>query len=129
MTKCKNKGIIVKNDEIVDVSLKENGCIGSVLSENNKYVADFFIDCSGFKRILINKSLGVEWISYSDKLLMNNAITWQEKNEGDISNYTLCHAKNNGWMWRIPTQEKNAYGYIFAIDFVVLKMQKRSRSC
>lgn len=125
MTKCKNKGIIVKNDEIVDVSLKENGCIGSVLSENNKYVADFFIDCSGFKRILINKSLGVEWISYSDKLLMNNAITWQEKNEGDISNYTLCHAKNNGWMWRIPTQEKNAYGYIFCDRFCSIEDAKK----
>ena len=53
--KCIERNITITDDEIVDVKLKEDGSIKEVLSKDNTYNADFYIDCTGFKKLLIKR--------------------------------------------------------------------------
>ena len=71
----KQRDIEIIDDIIEDVKLSHKG-ISTIHSKDKKYEADFFIDCTGFKRILINK-LGAKWVSYKKYLKVNSAITFQ----------------------------------------------------
>ena len=106
--KCKEKGIVITTDEIEEVSIENN----KITKLNNKYEADFFIDCSGFKRILISK-LGAKWISYQEYLPCNEAIAFQTPDTEEYNSYTLSQAMKYGWMWRIPVWGRWGNGYVF----------------
>ena len=72
---CKIKSIPIIDDEITDVLLDTNGNIQSVKGEKSLYTYDFYIDCTGFKKLLISK-LGGVWQSYSKYLKMKSAIVF-----------------------------------------------------
>jgi tryptophan 6-halogenase len=115
-------GVKYTNGEIIQLNLdKENGNLRSVnIKENSEKIeADFWIDCSGFARIL-SKNIGVEWVSYAKYLPVNNAIPYLHQYEKDenILAETLAWAQPNGWMWQIPTQERYGCGYVYSDMFV-----------
>jgi tryptophan halogenase len=86
---------------------------------NETIVADFWIDASGFNKILINP-MGGDWESYSEHLLCDRAMPYlhpYEENE-QIRPQTLAWAMPNGWMWQIPTQERYGCGYVYSSKFV-----------
>ena len=65
--KCEERGIEVVVDDLTGVTLdEETGDIRSLISENWEHFADFFIDCSGFAKLLMNKTYGIKWKSYSE---------------------------------------------------------------
>ena len=76
-------GINVFDDDIVEVQLDETGFIDFIVGEKSKYKSDFYIDATGFNRILMNK-LDVKWKSFSKYLKLNSAITFPT---GDEDNY------------------------------------------
>lgn len=80
---------------------------------------DFYIDCSGFRRVLIGGALGAKWISYSRNLPVNRAMPfWLELDENaEIPPYTLAWAQRSGWMWQIPTQSRMGCGYAYSDEF------------
>lgn len=106
--------------EVVDVNVNDEGIITSVLLNDGRTIfADFFIDCSGFKRIFTDK-LGISWISYKKHLPVNTAMPFllqYEENEV-IDPVTTAWAQSSGWMWQIPTQERYGCGYVFCDDFI-----------
>lgn len=117
--KCKERNIIIKDCFIQNVNLDSSGNINSLTtSENKNIIGDFFIDCSGFKRILSSK-LGVKWISYKEYLPVNHAITLSTdlNLEKGIEPYTTSTALKNGWAWRIPTQTQYGNGYVFSDEY------------
>jgi tryptophan 6-halogenase len=98
----------------------QNGELQKVkLSDGTEIESDFWIDCTGFNRVLIN-SVGYEWVSYSDYLPVNSALVYtHEINENEIIKpSTLAWAMPNGWMWQIPTQERYGCGYCYSDKFV-----------
>ena len=100
--------------KIVDVILSETGDITSVKTENNLTIeADFFIDCSGLRRILMSK-LDVDWHSYRKNLPVNAALPFQLPLDKDYKQLTTAHALKNGWMWKIPTAERFGCGYVYS---------------
>ena len=107
----KGLGIEVYDDEIVDVNLNEDGYIESVKG-TNQYFYDFFIDSTGFRRILMNK-LGAKWTSFSPYLKMNSAVVFQTPDEENYNFWTLARAMDHGWMFRIPVWGRYGNGYIF----------------
>lgn len=122
------KKVAIKNGvkhqigEINQISLnKDTGFLKSVnvKESSDKIEADFWIDCSGFSRIL-NKNMGIDWVSYSKYLPTNNAMPYlhQYQKDEDIWGETLAWAQNNGWMWQIPTQERYGCGYVYSDMFV-----------
>jgi flavin-dependent dehydrogenase len=99
-------------DTISNVVIGENGNIEKIIGDSKEYYSDFFIDATGFKRILINK-LGAEWVSYKEYLKMNSAITFQTQDEDNYNIWTLSKAMDNGWMFRIPVYGRHGNGYIY----------------
>lgn len=115
---CIERGIILLEDNIVDFSVDaETGRIISVKGSQD-YAADFFIDCSGFSRLLVNKKLGVKWKSYSEYLPLNSAIAFATEEMDEYNVYTKSTARDYGWSWKIPTQDRTGNGYVFCDRFI-----------
>ncbi len=111
------KGCNVFDDEITDVVVSDWHGIDHIRSKKEKYKYDFYIDCTGFARLLISK-LGAEWKSYSQYLKMKEAIVFPTPEMDEIPVWTLAKAMNAGWMFRIPTQGRTGNGYIFDSDYI-----------
>lgn len=110
------------DSEIKDIQLNiENGNIESVTtSQNEKVEADFWIDATGFSRILMNKLGNTEWISFNKYLLCDSAIAFPTESDpnGQIRPYTRARAASSGWVWEIPTQERRGNGYVFSSNHI-----------
>jgi len=114
---CEERGVRVVDDIVTDVTLDETGHVTTLVGEKETYKGGFFVDASGFKR-LISTKLGAEWIDCSDKLPMNSAIAFPTGYKEDIPSHTEARALSSGWMWRIPTQQRFGNGYVFCDDFI-----------
>ena len=116
---CATENVKHIDSEVTEVILKENGFIKSVKLANQQEIeSDFFIDASGFQRVLISK-LGHKWKSYSKHLPVNAAMPFlmpYEENE-TIEPVTEALAQKAGWVWNIPTQNRRGYGYVFSDEF------------
>lgn len=119
------KKICIKNnvkhiDTVVcDVHIRENGLIKSVQCVDGSIVeGDFFIDCSGFNRVLMNK-LDAKWCSFQKNLPVNTGMPFQLKySENETPEpYTTAWAQSAGWMWQIPLLERKGCGYVFCDAF------------
>lgn len=115
--KARSLGIGIIDDEILDVTLNDNGEIDSVIGEYNKYNYDFYIDSTGFKRILISK-LGAKWQSYGKFLKANAAIAFQTADTANYNIWTLAKAMDSGWLFRLPVWGRWGNGYIFNSDYI-----------
>ena len=117
-----NMGIRVVDDEIIDVSVEPSGNILSVIGEKDSYEADFFIDATGFKKLLISK-IGYEWKSFRDFLKMKSAVGFPTENK-NYNMYTTAKALDYGWMFNIPVWERQGNGYIFDSDYISMDQAK-----
>ena len=90
-----------------------------LLDEDRSLDVDFVIDCTGFRRALIGKEMGAQWVSYADKLPVNRAMPfWIDLKEGEeINPFTLAWAREAGWMWSIPTRSRYGCGYVYSDRF------------
>lgn len=124
LNKCLKIGINVYVDTILDININENGNIKNLKSNSKNYNYDFYIDSTGFKKILISK-LGAKWISYKDHLPMNEAIAFPTEDTDEYTPYTLSRAMSSGWMWRIPTIGRWGNGYVFNNNYINAEQAKK----
>jgi len=103
------RGVKIISEEITDI--KKDGDM--IKSLNNKYEADYFIDCSGFKSILSNS----EWYSYDDMLVNDRALVFQRDLGNSIRPYTTATTMNNGWLWEIDHNHKSTCGYVYSSKY------------
>jgi len=113
----RDRGINIIDDEIKEVFLKEDGSIGELLGDKSKYLYDFYIDSTGFKRILISK-LGARWVSYGKYLKMKSAIAFPTEDRDEYNMWTVSQAMDYGWMFTIPVWGRHGNGYIFDSDYI-----------
>jgi len=90
--------------------------------------ADLFIDCTGFKSMLLEGWMGSEFRSF-DKYLANDS-AWAcripyEDREKEMHNITDCHALGNGWVWNIPLWNRIGTGYCYSSKFTTDEEAKR----
>lgn len=100
----------------------ENGFIESIgLQDGHTITGDFFIDASGFRRVLMGKLVDStkDFISYRKYVPCDSAAVFPTpaSEDGEIRPYTRARAMPHGWMWEIPTQTRRGNGYVFASDF------------
>jgi len=113
------RGVRRTEGRVVEVSQREDGFIDSVtLAAGARIAADFFIDCTGFRALLIGKTLGVENIDWSNYLPCDRAIACKTENKGPLFPYTRATAQPAGWSWRIPLQQRVGQGYVYSSRFV-----------
>ena len=108
------------DSEVIQVNLNlENGFIKNVVLSNGETIeGDFFIDCSGFNKVLMNQ-LSTKWISYQKNLPLNTGLPFSlTYKEGEMPlPYTNAWAQKNGWMWQIPLMDRQGCGYVFCDAF------------
>lgn len=118
--KCIGRDIHIVNGTVQDVTLNEDGSVKGLVFDNGvELEGDFFIDSSGFKRVIANK-LGVKWIPATQFLPMNKAITFptEHAHQDSYEPYTTATSLSAGWSWKIPTQERYGNGYVFSDKFI-----------
>jgi len=105
----------------------QSGNLTSVLMETGyRYQADFWFDCSGFKRLIVGQLYKTPWISYKDKLTVNSAIPFfLPQSETELKPYTRAIAMKYGWMWQIPLQNRWGCGYIFDDNYIDYEKAKQ----
>jgi flavin-dependent dehydrogenase len=106
---------------VVDVSGNEDGIDYLRLDNGLDLHADLFIDCSGFKSMLLGGFMKEEFVSTRD-LLPNNAafaapVEYTDKNK-EMQTFTNATALGNGWVWNTPLWSRIGTGYVFNTDFI-----------
>jgi tryptophan halogenase len=102
--------------KIVDVVLNpENGFIEGVsLEGGEKYSADLFVDCSGFRALLIEGALKAGFIDWTHWLPCDRAVAAPCEHGDAIRPYTQATARDVGWQWRIPLQHRVGNGHVYS---------------
>ena len=78
---------------------------------------DFFIDCSGFRAELIQKTLKVPFISFQNNLFNDAAIVLPTDRNKELNSQTISTALKYGWAWDIPLQNRTGNGYVYCSSF------------
>ncbi|MGF6272057.1 tryptophan halogenase [Massilia sp. UYP11] len=102
--------------KIVDVTTSAlTGHIRSLTLDSGADIeGDLFIDCTGFRALLIGQALGVEYQDWSQWLFNDSAAALQTASSGDAVPYTRSIAHGFGWQWRIPLQHRVGNGMVFS---------------
>ena len=97
----------------------EDGFIESVELDSGEAIeGDLFIDCSGFRSLLLDQALNVGYEDWSQWLFCDSAVVAQTKNVGAPSPYTKVSARDAGWQWRIPLRSRTGNGHVYSSRFI-----------
>lgn len=97
----------------------ETGNIESLVLEGGRRInGDLFIDCTGFRALLMQKTLGVGFEDWSHWLPCNSAVPLQTEATGPAMPYTRSIAHEAGWQWRIPLQNRVGNGLVYSSHFM-----------
>ncbi len=89
-----------------------------VLKSGARIAGDFFIDCSGFRAVLLGGTLGVPWQDWTHWLPCDRALAVPCARVEPLTPYTRVTARSAGWCWRIPLQHRTGNGYVFSSRFI-----------
>lgn len=91
----------------------------AVLEDDTKIAGDLFIDCSGFRSIIVDKMLGAKFIDYKDKLIVDSAVVTPKgyyNKEEEMNPFTTITAVPQGWIFRVPIFNRTGNGLVFSSD-------------
>jgi tryptophan halogenase len=112
------RGVRRIEGEVIDVRLKSDGDDGFVdllaLKSGQTIGADLFIDCSGFRGLLIESALKTGYEDWSRWLPCDRAVAVPSERTGPATPYTRSTARDAGWQWRIPLQHRTGNGYVYS---------------
>jgi hypothetical protein len=108
-------------DQVENVELADDGSIKAIKTRQGKTLTgDLFIDCSGFRGLLINKALKEPFLDMSDYLMNNSAVASAVEHDDEkngVEPYTSAIAMNAGWCWKIPMLGRFGSGYVYCDKF------------
>jgi tryptophan halogenase len=90
---------------------------GLLLKSGELVTGELFIDCSGFRSLLLGKTLGVGWQDWTHWLPCDRAFAVPSRRVDPMTPYTRATAREAGWSWRIPLQHRTGNGYVFSSRF------------
>ncbi len=114
------RGVIRTEGKVVSTQLNiNNGFIDAVILENGERIeGDLFIDCSGFRGLLIEQALHTGYEDWTHWLPCDRAIAVPCESAGDPTPYTRSTAHTAGWQWRIPLQHRIGNGHVFCSKYM-----------
>lgn len=117
---AEKRGVVRREGRIVDVRQSpESGNIEAVtLSDGAELRGDFFIDCSGFRGLLIEGVYKAGFEDWSHWLPNNRAVAVPAEKMAEPAPFTLARAREAGWQWRIPLQHRTGNGYVYCDAYV-----------
>ena len=115
---CQKRGVVRVEATVKNVTVDDKNFIQSLTLENDTvHNSDFFIDCTGFKGLLIQETMKVAYEDWSHYLPCNRAVTVQTEQVDNPLPYTIATAREEGWSWKIPLQNRMGNGYVFSSQF------------
>ncbi len=117
---AEQRGVERIEGRVLDVELRgEDGFITALKLDGERRVeGDFFIDCSGFRGLLIGQALGVGYEDWSHWLPCDRALAAPCAGAEEITPNTRSTARTAGWQWRIPLQHRVGNGYVYSSGFI-----------
>lgn len=119
---CIPNGVKFYEGELKQVKLNDLGFITDLkLWDGQKFKADLYIDCSGFKGALIESVMGEPFISFSDSLFCDKAIAapipYKDK-KTEMEPYSRLYTMNSGWLWKTPIYDRIGSGYVYSSNHI-----------
>jgi tryptophan halogenase len=117
---AEQRGVERTEGRVVDVDCdSESGDILSVKLDSGEAVeADLFVDCSGFKGLLIEDALHTGYEDWTHWLPCDRAVAVQCQGNGPLLPFTRATAESCGWRWSIPLQHRVGNGYVYSSRFI-----------
>jgi hypothetical protein len=114
-------GVVHVEDEMTEPVLDQRGFITALKTKSGRTLeGDLFVDCSGFRSLLINKAMREPFLDMSDHLLNDRAVATavphDDEDEG-VEPYTSSIAMSSGWSWKIPMLGRFGTGYVYSSRF------------
>jgi flavin-dependent dehydrogenase len=113
-------------DDVADIKLREDGSIDHLVTHQHGALAgDLYIDCTGFRGLLINKTLKEPFLSFSESLLCDSAVAMQVPRDIEVHGidpFTTATALTAGWVWNIPLYGRIGTGYVYSSRFLSREM-------
>jgi len=108
---------------VTDIDMTDGDNIKTVHTDQEHQIpGDLFVDCTGFRSMLIEKKLDVPFNDCSQFLLCDRAVTmhvpYEDFYPGQIRPYTTATALSNGWIWDIPMKSQRSIGYVHSSSFI-----------
>ncbi|MCK9922452.1 tryptophan 7-halogenase [Frankia sp. AgPm24] len=115
------QGAVHIEDEMTDAVIDQRGYIQALRTRSGRIIeGDLFVDCSGFRGLLINKAMREPFLDMSDHLLNDSAVATAVPHDDaakGIEPYTSAIAMTSGWTWKIPMLGRFGAGYVYSSRF------------
>ena len=117
---AERRGVVRREGKVVDVRQNaESGLIEAADMHDGMSVrGDFFVDCSGFRGLLIEQVYKAGFEDWSEWLPNDRAAAVPAERMEQPSPFTVARAREAGWQWRIPLQHRTGNGYVFCSSYV-----------
>ena len=112
---CERLGVQRLERTVTAATRGPNGDLDElVFNDQTRLKADLYIDCSGFRGLLIEQALQTGYLDWSDMLPCDRAVAVQTRTTAPRPPFTEAFARSAGWRWRIPLQHRAGNGYVYA---------------
>jgi tryptophan halogenase len=116
---AENLGVVRLEQTVAEASLRAEGFIDElVFKDGSRLAAELYIDCSGFRGMLIEQTLKTGYLDWSNNLPCDRAVAVATQLASPRAPYTGATARSAGWRWRIPQQHRAGNGYVYASAFI-----------
>lgn len=116
------RGVVRREGKVVDTTLEpESGFVSSVtMDDGNVVEGDLFIDCSGFRGLLIEQALETGYDDWRHYLPCDRAVALPcEREDGSgPAPFTRATAHSAGWQWCVPLQNRNGNGHVYCSEYM-----------
>jgi tryptophan 7-halogenase len=114
------RGVTRVEGKIAEVELEaENGFVRALrLTNGQRIEGELFLDCTGFRALLIGEALKVGYRDWTNWLPCDRAIAVPSAKLAELSPYTRSTALSAGWQWRIPLQHRTGNGHVYCSGFM-----------
>jgi tryptophan halogenase len=113
------QGVVRLERNVRGATRRDDGFIDEIVfDDGSRLGADLYIDCSGFRGVLIEQALQTGYIPWGRWLPCDRAVAVDSVMASPRTPYTGAFARPAGWRWRIPLQERAGNGYVYASEGV-----------
>jgi tryptophan halogenase len=112
------RGVTRVEGKLAQVERDAGGYVAALTTERGERIeGDLFIDCSGFRALLIGAEMGAGFEDWSHWLPCDRAVAVPSARVGETTPYTRSTVRPAGWQWRIPLQHRTGNGYVYCSRF------------